>query len=305
MMPTNGNNPMNSIIGCMMNSGLMSGMSGGANPGMDSGIGHGMGQGMGPNMTNPNTMNPNMTNPNMMDPSTSGQIDPMAGMSVYKPQGGGTLLADLIKDDHSVGSNGSNRGRNMRLPGYAPRSDRRSDDARSEYTSGYNPAINKYSTRRKNRQKTKYVNRSDSSSACDNDSESNYDSIRELAADVNKSLMALENIEHDKKKKKRQATESELYESDHDKTKKSDTRVMVETVECESEDYLKILTEFLLLLTLYVIMSQSFVVSVASGYIYQLNPTEEGSISMTGIIIYGLILTVMFMVVRKIIFSRM
>jgi hypothetical protein len=65
------------------------------------------------------------------------------------------------------------------------------------------------------------------------------------------------------------------------------------------------MTEFLLLLTLYVILSQPFVVSFASGYIYQLNPNEDGVISLTGIIIYGLILTVMFMVIRKVLFNRM
>lgn len=299
MLPNNGNNPMNPMLGSM-NPGMNPSMMTGGNPNMGP-----MNPGMG--------MTPGM-NPGMMDPSMGGQIDPTAGMSVYKPQGGGTLLADLIKDDESVGSNGSNRQGGRRQQGYDPRADPRGmdprgidprTDPRGGYGGGaqYDSESDKYSSGRRGRRKTRYDTRGDSARDM-GDSESDYDSIRELAADVNNSLMALENIEHSKKKKKRQDTESESDESDKDMSDDSDTHITVETIEYEA-DYLKTLTEFLLLLTLYVIMSQPFVVSVASGYIQQLNPSEEGTISMTGIIIYGLILTVMFMVVRKIIFSRM
>ena len=62
--------------------------------------------------------------------------------------------------------------------------------------------------------------------------------------------------------------------------------------------------EFLLLLSIYVVMSQPFIVSFASTYIQQLNPTDEGP-TLSGIIIYGLILTVMFIISRQIVYSRM
>lgn len=70
------------------------------------------------------------------------------------------------------------------------------------------------------------------------------------------------------------------------------------------DDYLRLITEFLLLLTLYVIMSQPFVISYASKYITQLTPDENNTVSMTGIIIYGSLLVVLFMVTRKFIYSK-
>jgi len=115
-------------------------------------------------------------------------------------------------------------------------------------------------------------------------------------------LQALENIEYSKKKKRMKDTESDNCDINEDTN--DDSKIVLETMEYET-DYLKIFTEFLLLLTLYVVLSQPFVVSFASNYIYQLNPTDDGTISMTGIIIYGFILTLLFMVLRKLIFSRM
>lgn len=260
----------------------------------------GMGQmmpGMGGNM------NPGMGQGNM-DPGIGvmgamGPVDPSVGMSVYKPQGAGTMLADLIKDDNSVGSTGSSRRGGDQSQ---QQSLRYSQPQGQSYVAAYNSDVDRYSSKRRGKNQ-RYDRSYDSSKDSLSDSESEYNSIRDLAADVNNSLLALENIEHTKKKKKRQDTESEKDDSDDDHNEKEDY-ITVETIEHEA-DYLKTLTEFLLLLTLYVIMSQPFVVSMASGYIHQLNPTDEGTISMTGIIIYGLILTVMFMVVRKLIFSRM
>ena len=69
-------------------------------------------------------------------------------------------------------------------------------------------------------------------------------------------------------------------------------------------NYAKLFIEFLILLSLYVIMSQPFVISIASTYIDQLNPNDNGDISLTGIIIYGVILTLLFMVIRKIVLSK-
>ena len=218
----------------------------------------------GNNLTIPN----NIMNNNL-------PIDPVAGMSVYKPQGSGTLLTDLIKDNESIASNKSNHSTEYKL----------SDSGRSNCDKKKNKSKKSYYKKIKKMHK---------------DNDSDYNSIRELATDVNNSLQALENIEYIKKKKKLQDTETDIEDSVKDTT---DT-VMVEMIEYEY-DYLKILTEFILLLTLYVIMSQTFVLGFASGYIYQLNPTDDGVISLSGIIIYGILLTVIFMITRKIIFSNM
>src|SRR5690606_15700402 len=58
--------------------------------------------------------------------------------------------------------------------------------------------------------------------------------------------------------------------------------------------------EPLLLLTIYVIMSQPFVINFASHYVEQLNPSDDGSTPLSGILIYGIILVILFMVLRKI-----
>ena len=60
----------------------------------------------------------------------------------------------------------------------------------------------------------------------------------------------------------------------------------------------------LLLLSVYVVMSQPFVVSNVSKYIHHLNPTEEGVVKLSGIIIYGLILTILFVVLRNIVLKK-
>ena len=89
----------------------------------------------------------------------------------------------------------------------------------------------------------------------------------------------------------------------------SDTKIIItcengykekEEIE-ENTTFSLMLIEPILLLTLYVIMSQPFVVSMASKYVPQLKPSEDGTIGMTGIMVYGLILTILFLVIRKII----
>jgi len=70
-------------------------------------------------------------------------------------------------------------------------------------------------------------------------------------------------------------------------------------------DYVLFVFEIIIILSLYVVMSQPFVISFLSKYINQLNPNENGEASMAGIVIYGFILAVLFLIVRKIVFSRL
>ena len=184
-------------------------------------------------------------------------------MNIYKPQGYGTLLSDLIKDDESVASNKSTCSKSRtQIP------------------------LNNYKIK-KNRRKN------------NNDSDSEYNSIKDLANEVNNSLQELENIEQKKRNDKNIIND---VEGDDEKEKEKEKEKEEEE---EETDYLRLIIEFLLILTLYVILSQQFVVSFASEYIQHLNPTEDGSVSLTGVIIYGLILTLTFMIIRKLIFSRL
>ena len=70
-------------------------------------------------------------------------------------------------------------------------------------------------------------------------------------------------------------------------------------------DYVLFVFEIIIILSLYVVMSQPFIISFLAKYVNQLNPNENGEASMAGIVIYGFILAVLFLIVRKIVFSRL
>lgn len=58
--------------------------------------------------------------------------------------------------------------------------------------------------------------------------------------------------------------------------------------------------DFLILFILYFVLSQEMIKDFFAKYFSSLNPDFEGKISVQGVIIYGLILTVLFMLIRKI-----
>ena len=57
--------------------------------------------------------------------------------------------------------------------------------------------------------------------------------------------------------------------------------------------------DFLILFILYFILSQEMIKDFFSRYFTSLNSDDEGKVGVSGVIIYGLILTVMFMIIRK------
>ena len=57
--------------------------------------------------------------------------------------------------------------------------------------------------------------------------------------------------------------------------------------------------DFLILFILYFVLSQEMIKDFFSKYFNSLNPDEEGKIGISGVIIYGLILTVLFMIIKK------
>lgn len=59
--------------------------------------------------------------------------------------------------------------------------------------------------------------------------------------------------------------------------------------------------DFLVLFIIYFILSQEMIKDFFSKYFNCLNPDTEGKVGIQGVIIYGLILTVLFMLVRKLI----
>ena len=57
--------------------------------------------------------------------------------------------------------------------------------------------------------------------------------------------------------------------------------------------------DFLVLFTLYLLLSQEMIKDFFSKYFTSLNPDDEGKINVQGVIIYGLILSVLFVLIRK------
>jgi hypothetical protein len=163
----------------------------------------------------------------------------LAPVSIYKPHGSGTKIADLLKktkhDDHA-------------------------------------PAYQK---------------------------PHNTPSIKELADDVNQTLHELNMLE--RKKKVQSIPEPDDTPPPID-TEASE-QIVVEVM--DKINYHIMFVEFVILLSLYVIMSQPFVVQFLASHIRQLNPSDDGTVSMTGILVYGILLSGAFMVTRKIIQSKL
>ena len=59
--------------------------------------------------------------------------------------------------------------------------------------------------------------------------------------------------------------------------------------------------DFLVLFIIYIILSQEMIKDFFSKYFSSLNPDNEGKIGIQGVIIYGLILSVIYMITRKLI----
>lgn len=203
-------------------------------------------------------------------------------INLYKPAGSGVKIMDIVKENDKKMTNNdySRDSYNDNI-----HKDRSSHNERSHNERGHNDERSSHNEHLPDEYLPK-------SSKIQNDNES----IKELARSVNESLKRLEKRERYKSK--------EYYQDDQDKHQdnKGD-EIILQTIDTDN-DYLKLIIEFLVLLTLYVIMSQPFTVSFLSGYISQLNPNDDGVVNMSGIVIYGFILTTLFFLTRRLLFSR-
>lgn len=59
--------------------------------------------------------------------------------------------------------------------------------------------------------------------------------------------------------------------------------------------------DFIILFILYFLLSQDMIKDFFGKYFTSLNPKSDGAVDLTGVIIYGLILTTLFMIIRKIV----
>lgn len=57
--------------------------------------------------------------------------------------------------------------------------------------------------------------------------------------------------------------------------------------------------DFILLFALYFILSQDMIKDFFAGYFSSINPDDEGKVGVQGVIVYGLILCVLFVIIKK------
>lgn len=114
------------------------------------------------------------------------------------------------------------------------------------------------------------------------DTKSDKKNIHKLVSNINNSL---DNIKPKKKKnKKKDDTETETNE---DEQKPSYKKIIFDKIK-----------EPLLLLFIYFLLSQGFVKNLFGMYFKQINPNDDGQVSFFGILIYGTILTIIFMITK-------
>jgi hypothetical protein len=116
----------------------------------------------------------------------------------------------------------------------------------------------------------------------DGDGDDNSLTIENLVTDINSSF-------DDFSPSDEQETKSELDTDSNDEDEKLYSNIV------------NIAKDPVVLLILYVILSQDSVKSFFGTYIKQINPQDDGSVSFMGIVIYGLILAVLFVIVRQLI----
>jgi hypothetical protein len=180
----------------------------------------------------------------------SQQQNPMENINIYKPQGKGTLLSELIKDKKDDTQN----------------SKIQSNEEYDEYADYGNDE-------------------------------------REKEPIKHKKNRLIQQQPHQQPQQQQQQLKKQQIIRHHPLKHKNQIKKNSESHKVS--DYVLPFFELIILLTIYVIMSQSFVVSFLSKYIAQLNPSDEGELKMSGIIIYGFIMAVLFLVIRKIVFSKL
>lgn len=118
---------------------------------------------------------------------------------------------------------------------------------------------------------------------------SDKDEIRKLARNINKSL-------DDFEPSKAHTDDEDIVEKYNDEKddEKNDTN------DKNNEDYsiLSIGKEMILIIIIYVILSQGFVRRSIANYVPQLNPNTDGVIPFTGYVIYGSLLAILFVFFR-------
>lgn len=122
-------------------------------------------------------------------------------------------------------------------------------------------------------------------------------------SDVSSELTDLDDLEEDEYLKKKLKNKKHEYK---DELKKGIENIMVENgLPKSSSSYIfdEIINfkEYIILFGIYFLLSQEMVKDLFAQYFTSLNPDDMGRIQVKGVIIYGLVLTVLFAIFKKII----
>lgn len=111
-----------------------------------------------------------------------------------------------------------------------------------------------------------------------------------------------------KKKKKKKNKDKEKYKEEQEENLKEELQdyILESNPLPSTNSYLSWIfdscfnyKDFLILFILYFILSQEMIKDFFSKYFTSLNPDDEGKVNIQGVIIYGLILTIFYMLIRK------
>jgi hypothetical protein len=111
-----------------------------------------------------------------------------------------------------------------------------------------------------------------------------------------------------KKKKKKKNKDKEKYKEEQEENLKEEFQdyILESNPLPSTNSYLSWIfdscfnfKDFLILFILYFILSQEMIKDFFSKYFTSLNPDDEGKVNIQGVIIYGLILTIFYMLIRK------
>ncbi len=106
-----------------------------------------------------------------------------------------------------------------------------------------------------------------------------------------------ESLSRKKKKRKNKSVKDDLQDYVEDKNPVPSTNKYLSMIFDESFD----IKDFFLLFGIYFLLSQNMIKDFFGKYFGCLNPDEDGKVHIQGVIVYGLILTTLYMLVKKLI----
>lgn len=144
---------------------------------------------------------------------------------------------------------------------------------------------------KKIQKKQKIIEREQNSNDNDTELEEQHNKIRHLVKNINHGL-------DEYAPSKSHVTEDDDTYEDTEKLYEKKHITQSQQI-MESNDMLNMAKEVVLLVLIYIILSQNFVRQTIGAYICYINPKEDGSVSIIGYLIYGLLLAVTFVFFKK------